>query len=80
MRTQWKLLPFMAAALLAGGVATSCSDDDTFERAGEEVDEALDDAEDAVEDAADETGEAIEEAGDKIEDKTDDDPNTEGKS
>jgi hypothetical protein len=48
-------------------------DGDTFEDAGEAVDEAVDDAGDAMEDAMEEAGDAMEEAGDEVEDALDGD-------
>lgn len=62
-------------ALLSGFLllsVTSCTEKKgTFEKAGENMDEAVDDVRDQMDDAADEAHDEVEEMGDKIEDSTD---------
>jgi len=50
---------------------TACQEKGPAEKAGENIDNAVEDMGDKIEDATDDAGEKVEEAGDKIEDKTD---------
>jgi predicted small lipoprotein YifL len=50
---------------------TACQEKGPAEKAGENIDNAVEEAGDKIEDATDNAGDTLEEAGDKIEDKTD---------
>lgn len=50
---------------------TACQEKGPAEKAGEQIDNAVEEMGDKIEDATDNAGDAVEEAGDKIEDKTD---------
>ncbi|OYY48987.1 MAG: hypothetical protein B7Y48_07890 [Methylophilales bacterium 28-44-11] len=50
---------------------SACQEKGPAEKAGENLDNAVESMGDKVEDATDNAGNALEEAGDKIEDKTD---------
>ena len=64
-----KTLIATLAIILAVGL-TACQKGPA-EKAGERIDNAMEDAGDKIEDAADHAGNAIEEAGNQIENKTD---------
>jgi hyperosmotically inducible protein len=49
----------------------ACQEKGPAEKAGENIDNAVESMGDKIEDATDNAGDALEEAGDKIEDKTD---------
>lgn len=50
---------------------TACQEKGPAEKAGENIDSAVENMGDKIEDATDNAGDKLEEAGDKIEDKTD---------
>lgn len=50
---------------------SACQEKGPAEKAGENIDNAVEEMGDKIEDATDGAGDAIEDAGDKIEDKTD---------
>lgn len=62
---------FIAMALLSLLALSACEQKGPAERAGEQIDNAVENAGDKIENATDEAGKAIEEAGDKIEKSTD---------
>jgi len=55
---------------LAGGLV-ACEKEGPAERAGEKIDEAVDEAGDKMEQAGEKVDDAVEEAGDKVEQATD---------
>lgn len=61
----------IAVALLSMLALSACEQKGPAERAGEQIDNAVENAGDKIENATDEAGKAIEEAGDKIEKSTD---------
>ncbi len=50
---------------------TACQEKGPAEKAGESIDNAVENMGDKIEDATDDAGDKVEEAGDAIEDKTD---------
>lgn len=62
----------LSALLLTTMIGLSaCQEKGPAEKAGENIDNAVEDMGDKIEDATDGAGEKLEEAGDAIEDKTD---------
>lgn len=66
-------------AAMAGGVlamaalaAPGCEEEGPAERAGESLDEGIDDAGDALDDAGDDLDDAVDDAGDDLNDAADD--------
>lgn len=74
MRNIRALTRISLIALLAGVFAvgiSACEDEGPAEKAGETVDEAIDETGDTMEEAADSAEEAAEEAGDELEEAAD---------
>jgi len=74
MRVLRSLTRISLTALLAGVFAvgiSACEDEGPAEKAGEQVDEAIEETGDTMEEAADEAGGELEEAADTVEEKTD---------
>ena len=69
-----KLAKVSSIAIISGFLGTglaACEQKGPAERAGEQVDDALDEAKEAIGDAAEEGADRVEDAGDAIEDKAD---------
>ena len=70
----FKKLPFLFLILLAAALSapmlSACGKQGDAEKAGEKVDEAIDDTKDAAEDAFDKDG-PVEDAGEKVDDALD---------
>jgi hyperosmotically inducible protein len=62
-------LIFITAFFMVG--LSGCPEEGPAERAGEKIDEAVEDAGEKMEETGEKAGEAMEEAGDKAEDATD---------
>jgi hyperosmotically inducible protein len=60
-----------AAALLSLLALSACEQKGPAERAGEQLDNAVENAGDKIEDATDDASKAVEQAGDKVENATD---------
>ena len=74
MRVVRTLTRISLTALLAGMFAvgiSACEDKGPAEKAGERVDEAIEETGDTMEEAAEEAGDELEEAADRVEEKTD---------
>lgn len=70
---QRSLSSALLGAVLAiglGGFLTGCEQEGPAERAGERVDETVEQTKEAVDEALEKTGEQVEQAGDAIREKT----------
>lgn len=69
-----RLTRISLTALIAGVFAigiSACENEGPAEKAGERVDEAIEETGDTMEEAAEEAGDELEEAADRVEEKTD---------
>jgi len=64
-----KLLLLISLTFVGGALAACDVNKGPAEKAGEHIDNAVDNAGDKIENSADDAGDAIEEAGDKIKEK-----------
>lgn len=68
---KWNPIALCTLVLTALIGLSACQEKGPAEKAGENIDNAVEEMGDKIENATDNAGDALEDAGDKIEDKTD---------